>query len=52
MQTIEQPKLENITLYYKEGSSDKVYQCQIESAGQRFVVNFAHLMLFAVLMLT
>jgi len=33
MQTLEQPKLENITLYYREGSSDKVYQCQIEAAG-------------------
>ena len=42
MQTIEQPKLQNITLYYKEGSSDKVYQCEIKAAGQRFVVNFAY----------
>src|ERR1700676_3408623 len=42
MQTIEQPKLQNITLYYKEGNSDKVYQCQIEQAGPRFVVNFAY----------
>ena len=42
MQTLEQPKLENITLYYREGSSDKVYQCQIEQAGERFVVNFAY----------
>jgi bifunctional non-homologous end joining protein LigD len=42
MQTLEQPKLENITLYYREGSSDKVYQCQIEAAGERFVVNFAY----------
>ena len=40
MQTLEQ--LENITLYYREGSSDKVYQCQIEAAGERFVVNFAY----------
>ena len=40
MQTI--AELENITLYYKEGSSDKVYQCQIEPAGERFVVNFAY----------
>lgn len=31
-----------ITLYYKEGSSDKVYQAAIESAGERFVVNFAY----------
>ena len=42
MQTLEQPKLENITLYYREGGSDKVYQCAIEPAGERFVVNFAY----------
>jgi bifunctional non-homologous end joining protein LigD len=42
MQTLEQPKLENITLYYREGGSDKVYQCQIEQAGERFAVNFAY----------
>ena len=42
MQTLEQQKLENITLYYKEGSSDKVYQCEIKQAGQRFLVNFAY----------
>ena len=42
MQTLEQPKLENTTLYFKEGSSDKVYQCAIEAAGERFVVNFAY----------
>lgn len=42
MQTLELPKVENITLYYKEGSSDKVYQCAIEPAGERFVVNFAY----------
>src|ERR1700722_11970127 len=40
MQTLEQ--LANITLYYREGASDKIYQCQIESAGNRFVVNFAY----------
>lgn len=42
MQTLEQPKLENSTLYYREGSSDKVYQCAVEAAGERFVVNFAY----------
>ena len=42
MQTLEQQKLENITLYYREGTSDKVYQCQIEPAGERFVVNFSY----------
>ena len=39
MQTLE---LSNITLYYRGGSSDKVYQCRIEPAGERFVVNFAY----------
>lgn len=33
---------ESITLYYREGSSDKVYQCAIEPTGERFVVNFAY----------
>jgi bifunctional non-homologous end joining protein LigD len=32
---------ERITLYYREGSSDKVYQTSIESQGELFVVNFA-----------
>ncbi len=40
MQTI--TELPNVTLYFREGSSDKVYQCQIEPAGERFVVNFAY----------
>ncbi len=40
MQTLEQ--LENLTLYYRDGSSDKVYACRIEPAGERFVVNFAY----------
>ena len=35
-------ELPTTTLYYKEGSSDKVYQCQIEAAGERYVVNFAY----------
>lgn len=35
-------ELPTTTLYYREGSSDKVYQCQIEAAGDRFVVNFAY----------
>ena len=34
--------LPQVTLYYREGSSDKVYQCQIEPAGDRFTVNFAY----------
>ena len=32
---------ERTTLYYREGSSDKVYQAWIEPAGNLFVVNFA-----------
>ena len=40
MQTL--TELPHATLYYREGSSDKVYQCQIEQAGDRFVVNFAY----------
>jgi len=35
-------ELPNVTLYYREGSSDKVYQCQIDAAGERYVVNFAY----------
>jgi bifunctional non-homologous end joining protein LigD len=34
-------KPEHITLYYREGSSDKVYQAAIEAKGELFVVNFA-----------
>ena len=33
---------ERVTLYYREGSSDKVYQAAIEPAGELFVVNFAY----------
>ena len=33
---------ESVTLYYREGSSDKVYQCAIEPSGDLFVVNFAY----------
>jgi bifunctional non-homologous end joining protein LigD len=36
------PQTERITLYYREGSSDKVYQVSIESQGEGFVVNFAY----------
>jgi bifunctional non-homologous end joining protein LigD len=35
------PQTEHITLYYREGSSDKVYQASIEPQGELFVVNFA-----------
>jgi bifunctional non-homologous end joining protein LigD len=39
--TITAPQTERITLYYREGSSDKVYQAGIEPTGDLFVVNFA-----------
>jgi bifunctional non-homologous end joining protein LigD len=32
---------EFITLYFKEGSSDKVYQASLEGSGENWVVNFA-----------
>jgi bifunctional non-homologous end joining protein LigD len=35
------PVAEHTTLYYREGSSDKVYQASIEPRGELFVVNFA-----------
>lgn len=35
------PQAERITLYYREGSSDKVYQANIEPSGDLFLVNFA-----------
>jgi bifunctional non-homologous end joining protein LigD len=31
-----------VSLYYREGSSDKVYQAAIEPKGNQFVVNFAY----------
>jgi bifunctional non-homologous end joining protein LigD len=33
--------MEQITLYYRQGSSDKVYRASIESKGAGYVVNFA-----------
>ena len=36
------PQTERITLYYREGSSDKVYQAAIEPHGEGFVVNIAY----------
>ena len=33
---------ERVTLYYRAGTSDKVYQAAIEPAGKQFVVNFAY----------
>lgn len=34
--------MKSTTLYFKEGSSDKVYQATIEPKGSGFVVNFAY----------
>ena len=34
--------MEQITLYFKEGASDKVYQAAIESKGGGYVVTFAY----------
>src|SRR4051794_34660568 len=33
--------MKSVTLRYKEGSSDKLYQATIEPEGSLFVVNFA-----------
>ncbi len=35
------PALPSTTLYFREGSSDKVYQAAVEASGGGFVVNFA-----------
>jgi bifunctional non-homologous end joining protein LigD len=32
---------DRVSLYYRESSSDKVYQAAIELVGHQFVVNFA-----------
>ncbi len=34
--------MQQITLYYREGASDKVYQAAIESQGGGYIVNFAY----------
>ena len=34
--------VQSVSLYFKEGSSDKEYHASIEPAGQRFTVNFAY----------
>jgi predicted DNA-binding WGR domain protein len=36
------PLMENITLYFRQGSSDKVYQAAIEAKDGGYVVNFAY----------
>ena len=42
MNTLIETTQETITLYYREGTSDKVYQVSLEPAGELFVVNFAY----------
>jgi len=43
MKTLTANPTESITLYFREGNSDKVYQCAIESAGDdRYSVAFAY----------
>ena len=34
--------MESITLYYRQGSSDKIYQAAIEPKDSKYVVNFAY----------
>src|SRR5271154_6565052 len=34
--------MENITLYFRQGSSDKIYQAAIEAKDGGYVVNFAY----------
>jgi hypothetical protein len=41
-ETITAPETPRITLYYREGSSDKVYQASIEPQAEGFVVNIAY----------
>ncbi len=41
MNAVTESKTESTTLYYREGSSDKVYQVAIEPTDDRFVVTFA-----------
>ena len=35
------PSEDRVTLYYRSGSSDKVYQCSVEPQGEGYLVNFA-----------
>jgi bifunctional non-homologous end joining protein LigD len=39
--TISPPQADTVTLHYREGSSDKIYQVAIEPRGELFVVTFA-----------
>jgi bifunctional non-homologous end joining protein LigD len=40
--SITAPRTQHITLYYREGSSDKVYQASLEPSDELFLVNFAY----------
>ena len=40
--TMTAQQTQHITLYYREGSSDKVYQASLEPSGELFLVNFAY----------
>jgi bifunctional non-homologous end joining protein LigD len=40
--TLTAPQPQRVTLYYREGSSDKVYQASIEPRAEGFVVNIAY----------
>lgn len=37
-----QNQADKVTLYFREGSSDKVYQASIEPTAGGFLVNFAY----------
>ena len=34
--------MEQTTLYYRQGASDKVYQASIEPRGNQYIVAFAY----------
>jgi bifunctional non-homologous end joining protein LigD len=40
--TLEDKAMKTASLYFKEGSSDKVYHATVEPKGDRFVVNFQY----------
>ena len=40
--TLTAPQPQQVTLYYREGGSDKVYQAAIEPRGEGYVVNIAY----------
>lgn len=39
---MEQPQTKTVSLFYREGSSDKEYHVSLEPKGEGFVVNFAY----------